>query len=200
MSGSICFTESMHGQVTGPAPCRGTVLELLDLQVVLSNRPAQGRGGMCGSIAAGRVRVPCLCSDVLEVWGGTVEILRQVSPHACEMRYLLQCRAPGSDRQFRLHGVKNVSHHSGLRWPRAIWVETTTLKLSVVELPDARQPDAPRAAPAVAGVVLIRPRDFARQLASFRSVNPLGRWQALKDVLHFLRFFLLRLRGVYGSR
>ena len=147
MSGSICFTESMHGQVTGPAPCRGTVLELLDLQVVLSTRPAQGRGGMCGSIAAGRVRVPCLCSDVLEVWGGTVEILRQVSPHACEMRYLLQCRAPGSDRQFRLHGVKNVSHHSGLRWPRAIWVETTTLKLSVVELPDARQPDAPRAAP-----------------------------------------------------
>lgn len=200
MTGSIRFTESMRGQVTGPAPFSGTPLALLGLQVAVSSRPVRGMEGMRGRITAGRVRVPCLSSDALEVTGGTIEILRKVSAHACEMRYVLHCQLPGGIRQFRLHGVKDVSHHSGLLWPRAIWVEPTTLKLAVVELPDPGQPDAARAAPAIAGVVVIRARDFARQLASFRSVNPLGRWNAILDLLHFLRFFVLRLQAVYWRR
>jgi len=212
MSGSICFTETLRGQLAAPQPAAGTVLALMDLQVALDAALPRGMAGVQGRIIQGCLQASWLCPQALTVLEGRVEILRQTAANSCEMRYDLLCAAPpgvavfGGGSLLRVLGVKDVSHHSGYRWPRALWVETTRLRLDLYAVAGAvvpadifKQLPASPAQPLASGVVRIHGAGFVRQLLSLRSHSPQGRWQALRNLLGFLRFFVARLARVYGG-
>ncbi|WP_157408027.1 GMC oxidoreductase [Actinomadura atramentaria] len=117
------------------------------------------------------------------------------APDRREMRYRLHFT--GDDgRPLTLVGRKNVRPGP----PTRIWSDTSTLYTRVlaghVEDDDADGVPDGTAADAVlaAGVLTIRPSDFARQLTTFRTVGPGG----VRALVGFGRFFAGELWEVYG--
>ena len=212
MSGSICFVETLRGQVHNPVQSAGTALCLQDLQVAICATPPQGMAGMQGCITGGRVLAACIGPHALNVLGGRVDILRQTSAFRCEMRYDMLCAVlptavlAGTFPLLRVQGVKDVSHRSGHCWPRALWVETTTLRLDLYEVPAGTtladfldQPSALPAQPLASGVVRLHVADFLRLLRTLRSHSPQGAWAALRNLCSFVYFFAARLLRVYAG-
>ncbi|MFC0041731.1 GMC oxidoreductase [Actinomadura rayongensis] len=108
------------------------------------------------------------------------------APDRREMRYRLHFT--GDDgRPLTLVGRKNVRPGP----PTRIWSDTSTLYTRILSGHVEDGDDAPCAA---AGVLTIRPGDFARQLTTFRTVGPGG----VKALVEFGRFFAGELWEVYG--
>ncbi|WP_030172296.1 GMC oxidoreductase [Spirillospora albida] len=95
----------------------------------------------------------------------------------------------GEGRPMTLAGEKNVLHGP----PTRIWPDTSTLYVRILAGHVAE--DAEDGAPlAGAGVLHIRPTDFAQQLTTFRTSGPGG----AEALLRFGRFFAGELWEVYG--
>jgi cholesterol oxidase len=120
------------------------------------------------------------------------------------MLYRLWLRDPGGT-PLTFVGHKDVRNDAGFD----VWADTTTLYVTVlrghVPPPDPKLPvsTAPQAAaphgPAVvagAGMLFIRPWDFARQLTTFRVAGP----NPASALAAFGKVFLGELWQVYGRR
>jgi cholesterol oxidase len=120
---------------------------------------------------------------------------------ARRMHYRLWLRDPGGT-PLTFTGHKLIHNDAGLD----SWADTTTLYATIVRghvpPPDPSQPPSdewaspPAVAVAGAGILRIRPLDFARQLTTFRAVGP----EPLPALAAFGNFFLGELWRVYGNR
>ncbi|MFJ9577097.1 GMC family oxidoreductase [Streptomyces sp. NPDC101191] len=115
---------------------------------------------------------------------------RDEDPSRRRMLYRLHLRDPGGN-PLTLVGHKEVHDDPG----PDVWSDTSTLYVRVLGGHVAEDDDA--GAPVLgAGVIVILPADFARQLTSFRASGP----HPTRALARFGRLFLGELWDVYGSR
>ncbi|MGW5425313.1 GMC family oxidoreductase [Streptomyces sp. NPDC003943] len=115
---------------------------------------------------------------------------RDGDPSRRRMLYRLHLRDPGGS-PLTLVGHKDVHDDPGLD----VWSDTSTLYVRMLagHVPEGEDARAPVLA---AGVIVILPADFARQLTSFRASGP----HPARALTSFGRLFLGELWDVYGSR
>ena len=113
--------------------------------------------------------------------------VRAQEPRAKAMVYTMCFRAQG--REFCLHGQKHVLSRSVLH----SWKDTTTLYCSLHQGSDEHAPVLG------AGILHLTPLQFARQLASFRTVNVHSFSEKAKALASFGSFFARELIDSYLS-
>ena len=128
----------------------------------------------------GTVDAPALSDDPLTVSNGTFELLT-VDPdevQARRMTYRMPLRARDGSR-YLMVGYKVIRDDRGFD----VWSDTTTLYVTVHEGPRDTGPVVGR------GVLRIQPRDFAKQMRTFRITGAGGIGRRLKATAAFGRFF-----------
>jgi cholesterol oxidase len=211
---SVSFTEQMHGWfsagVTDPEEGRSLgrdrsrrmMFELTNTAADIDEfvrdplHPATAEGYVLADQFGGR----------LPVERGWFNLFVKDGPEPAgrKMLYRLWLRDPGGT-PLTFVGHKDVRNDAGFD----VWADTTTLYVTVlrghVPPPDPKLPvsTAPQAAaphgPAVvagAGMLFIRPWDFARQLTTFRVAGP----NPASALAAFGKVFLGELWQVYGRR
>lgn len=115
---------------------------------------------------------------------------RDDDPSRRRMLYRLHLRDPGGS-PLTLVGHKDVHDDPG----PDVWSDTSTLYVRMLagHVPEGGDAQAPVLG---AGVIVILPADFARQLTSFRASGP----HPARALTSFGRLFLGELWDVYGSR
>jgi hypothetical protein len=221
---TITFTETMRGQaaLTKPEHSPAIVTEdedtgliktilaggsqdgmsfpliLKDLVVAVVTQQTAGVSGLRGSIEAGSVIATGLSQQALIITEGEFELLPEVARAERRMRYRLHCRTSEGERSFLVYGFKRVANRKGRWWPLAVWLETTTLYVTIYEVgsstdetgTDTRQPVA-------AGIARIYPLDFLKQMLTFRSRETQGLPRHVRNMLAFAGFFIMALASVY---
>jgi cholesterol oxidase len=174
MSSSVRFTEEMLGHVTfgeldfarGARPDRDgstpfkfhLTIEVADIAAFAGDplRPATARGWIDSDAFGGR----------LPVEQGWFNLFVDVAPGVKHMRYRLWFR-DGVGHPLTMVGHKIVSNDAGFD----VWKDTTTLFTRVLQGHVADGEDE-GAAVIASGVIVIRARDFAKQLTTFRGNVP----------------------------
>jgi cholesterol oxidase len=196
---SLAFTEKMKGRVAFGAddPRSGRdgdrvsvplmfrlTIEVLDVDrfVVDPVLEASARGYVACDALGGQLPVE---RGVFNLFVPTDD------PAERRMHYRLWVR-DGAGHPITLVGHKQVRNDPG----PDLWSDTTTLYVRLVR--GHVEPDEDAAAPGVAaGVLRIRPLDFAWQLTTFRVHGPHVRAR-IRALTGFVRLFLGHLAQVYG--
>jgi cholesterol oxidase len=143
--------------------------------------PARAEGWVGADSLGGRLRVE---RGSFNLFTNTAE------PRSRYMLYRLFF-TDGEGTPLTLSGRKEVRDDGLLR----VWHDTSTLYFRILggHIPDADEPHAPVIG---AGMLHIRPVDFARQLTTLRASGP-KRWEAM---VRFGQFFTTQLWSVYGPK
>ncbi|WP_426998669.1 GMC oxidoreductase [Pseudarthrobacter sp. N5] len=220
-TGSVSFTEQMHGWfsagVTDPEAGRSLgrdrscrmMFELTitapDIEAFVSDplHPATATGYVVADQFGGRLPVERGWFNLF-VRGTAAEDGAPGTGPARKMLYRLWLRDPGGT-PLTFVGHKDIRNEAGFD----IWTDTTTLFVTVLAghiPPDGGDGDGQRSgegtqgrdAPgpdvAGAGILFIRPWDFARQLTTFRATGP----APASALAAFGKLFLGELWQVYG--
>jgi cholesterol oxidase len=199
---SLRFTEEMKGHVTlGEADPRqgqrqgradGTRLmfhltvEVEDVTAFVADpdHAATARGWVHSDVLGGR----------LPVEQGFFNLFVTDAPGSRRMLYRLHF-ADAAGNPLTLTGHKEIRNDRG----PDVWSDTTTLYVKV--LIGHVQPGGDATAQvSAAGVLHILPRDFARQLTTFRTSGGASARERLLGFLSFNRLFVGHLWRVYGRR
>lgn len=215
---SVSFTEQMHGWFSAGVadPSKGRSLGrdrslrmMFELTITAPDidefvrdplHPATAEGYVLADQFGGR----------LPVERGWFNLFVREGPDAAgrKMLYRLWLRDPGGT-PLTFVGHKDVSNDAGFD----VWSDTTTLYVTVlrghVPPPESFRPDTGTSGPrnpldvdknseavAGAGILYIRPWDFARQLTTFRAAGP----APASALAAFGRVFLGELWQVYGRK
>jgi len=197
----VQFTEAMRGHFS-PDPtldyaqgaetgvAAGSTLEFVitvasdDLDEMLRSPSHRAR-------IHGIVTAPALSPEPLSVTNGTFQLLVKDpdDPRARRMVYKLPL-AVSDGRQFYLSGFKRIRNDErGLD----LWADTTVLFITVHDGADENAPVVGR------GVLKIQPRDFSKQLRTFKITNAGSVARRLKGAADFGRFFAGALYDTYGG-
>lgn len=199
---SVRFTEQMHGWfspgVTDPERGRRLgrdrsrkimfeltiIAEDIDAFVADPAHPAKAEGYVLADYFGGRMPVERGWFNLF------VKDKSDDGVPARRMLYRLWLRDPGGT-PFTFTGHKLIHHETGLD----VWPDTTTLYATILRghvPPGAAEPDPDGVAGA--GILYIRPLDFARQLTTFRAEGP----SPAAGLLAFGTLFGGELWQVYG--
>ncbi len=202
---SVSFTEQMHGWfspgVTDPE--RGKVLGrdrsnriMFELTITAEDidaftedplHPATAAGYLVADQLGGRLPVERGWFNLF-VADPTSGDARTPEVPARKMLYRLWLRDPGGT-PLTFTGFKAIRNERGLD----LWPDTTTLYATILRGHVQPEDDAP-AEIAAAGMLYIRPLDFARQLTTFRASGP----APTQGLAAFGSLFLGELWKVYG--
>lgn len=220
---TITFTETMRGQAALTKPENGpaimakeedtglieTVLTggiqagltfpliLKDLAVAVGTQQTAAVSGLSGSIESGSIIAVGLSEQVLTITHGGFELLPEVAEAERRMRYRLHCRTPAGGRSFLVYGFKRVANRKGRWWPLAIWLETTTLYVTIYEVGSRSDETGP---PVAAGIARIYPLDLLKQMLTFRSHETQGLPGQVRNMWAFASFFITALASVYRRK
>ncbi|MGA4669929.1 GMC oxidoreductase [Propionibacteriaceae bacterium Y1923] len=192
--GSVEFTEQMKGWVTLGAtdPVKGAKRAralghalMFELTITAPRMDNFTSEAMHQGSARGFVRSDLLGGD-MDVERGWFNLFVDLG-EAREMRYRLWLH-DASGAPVTLYGFKTVRNDPGLD----IWTDTSTLYTTLVR--GHVHPDDQDGEVIGAGVLRIKPLDFARQLTTFRAD---GR-APLRSLWRFGKFFIGALWDVYG--
>ena len=188
---SVRFTEEMLGHVTfgeedflrGAAPERdGAGALKFHLTIVVDDIERFGTDPRRSAGAHGYLVCDAL-GGKLPVEHGAFNLFVDTEPGVKRMLYRLFFR-DGAGHPLTLSGHKLIKNDAGFD----VWRDTTTLFTRVLRghVDEAGEPGAEVVA---SGVLRIRPRDFARQLTTFRG--------SLSGLLRFMTIFLGQLAEAY---
>ncbi len=210
---SVSFTEQMHGWFSpGQSdPAKGLSLGrdrdsriMFELTITAPDIDAFVADPLHQANAEGYVLADRFGGRMPVEKGWFKQFVADASPDgrpARRMHYRLWLRDPGGT-PLTFTGFKLIHNDAGLD----SWADTTTLYATIVRghvpPPDPGQPPSdewaspPAVAVAGAGILRIRPLDFAKQLTTFRAAGP----EPLPALAAFGNFFLGELWRVYGNR
>jgi hypothetical protein len=174
MTASVRFTEEMLGHVTfgeldfarGAQPDRdGSAAFKFHLTIEVADIESFSRDPLRPATAVGWIRCDAL-GGKLGVEQGWFNLFVDVEPGVKHMLYRLWFR-DGVGHPVTMTGFKLVKDDAGFD----IWKDTTTLFTRVLggHVPEGGDEDATVLA---SGVIVIRARDFAKQLTTFRAGGP----------------------------
>jgi cholesterol oxidase len=170
MTASVRFTEEMLGHVTfgerdyarGANPDRdGSAAFKFHLTIEVADIEAFSRDPLRPATAAGWVRCDAL-GGTLGVEQGWFNLFVDVAPGVKHMLYRLWFR-DGVGHPVTMTGFKLVSDDAGFD----VWKDTTTLFTRVLQ-GHVAEGDDETATVLASGIIVIRARDFAKQLTTFR--------------------------------
>jgi hypothetical protein len=174
MTSSVRFTEEMLGHVTfgeldfarGAQPNRdGSGAFKFHLTIEVEDIEAFGNDPLRPATATGWVECDAL-GGKLDVQQGWFNLFVDVEPGVKHMLYRLWF-SDGVGHPLTMTGFKLVKDDAGFD----VWKDTTTLFTRVLQGHVAEGAD--EAATVIAsGVIIIRARDFAKQLTTFRAGGP----------------------------
>jgi len=173
MSSSVRFTEEMLGHVTfgeldfarGARPNRdGSGAFKFHLTIEVEDIEAFGNDPLRPATAIGWVECDAL-GGRLPVERGWFNLFVDVEPGVKHMLYRLWFR-DGAGHPLTMTGFKVVKDDAGFD----VWKDTTTLFTRVLQGHVAEGDDA--ATVVASGIIVIRARDFAKQLTTFRAGGP----------------------------
>jgi hypothetical protein len=187
----VRFTEEMLGHVTfgeedfgrGAVPERdGAAALKFHLTIAVDDIERFGRDPLRSAGALGYVESDAL-GGRLPVEYGAFNLFVDTEPGVKRMLYRLFFR-DGAGHPLTLSGHKLISDDAGFD----VWKDTTTLFTRVLRghVTESEEPGAELVA---SGVLRIRPRDFARQLTTFRG--------SVRGLLGFGMIFLGQLAEAY---
>lgn len=191
--GDVEFTEQMKGWVTlgetdpvaGAKRARSLGHAMMfELTITAPRMNSFVTDTMHQGSARGFVRADLLGGD-MEVERGWFNLFVELGS-AREMRYRLWIRG-AAGAPITLYGFKTVRNDPGLD----IWTDTSTLYTTLLR---GHVHDGAEGEVIGAGVLRIKPLDFARQLTTFRAAGE----APLRSLWRFGRFFLGALWDVYG--
>src|SRR3954463_16089463 len=171
---SVRFTEEMLGHVTfgesdfarGAQPDRdGSAAFMFHLTIEVSDIESFANDPLRPAGAVGYVHCDAL-GGKLPVEAGWFNLFVDVAPGVKHMLYRLHFR-DGVGHPLTMTGFKLVKDDAGFD----VWKDTTTLFTRVLQGHVAEGEDA-TATVIASGVIIIRARDFAKQLTTFRAGGP----------------------------
>lgn len=201
---SVRFTEQMHGWfspgVTDPEKGRSLgrdrsrrimfeltiIAEDINAFVADPSHPAKAEGYVLADYFGGRMPVERGWFNLF------VADASDDGRPARRMLYRLWLRDPGGT-PFTFTGHKLIHNEAGLD----IWQDTTVLYATILRghVPPPEGPEDPTQAGVVgAGILYIRPLDFAKQLTTFRAEGP----APVAGLAAFMKLFAGELWQVYG--
>jgi cholesterol oxidase len=182
--GCVPVEAAEAGALRGQAD--GTRLEFV-LTITIDDLPAMLADPSTPGRLSGTVSAPALSPRRLRVVDGTFRLAQEDPTHVAtwHMRYAMRLAAEDG-RHFTFDGTKVLQDRAGLD----AWSDTTTLYVTLRD-------DA--GAVAAAGVMRIRPADFARQLATLRVTGVDGTVGRTMWLGRFGLRFARSLVSVYGS-
>jgi cholesterol oxidase len=198
MTATVRFTEEMLGHVTfgetdfarGAQPDReGSAAFKFHLTIEVEDIESFATDPLRPATAVGYVECDAL-GGRLPVEQGWFNLFVDVEPGVKHMLYRLWFR-DGVGHPVTMTGFKLVSDDAGFD----VWKDTTTLFTRVLQGHVAEGDD--EAAQAIAsGIIIIRARDFAKQLTTFRAGGPdLG--TQLRALVKFGVIFVQQLADAY---
>ena len=174
MTSSVRFTEEMLGHVTfgeldfarGARPNRdGSGAFKFHLTIEVEDIEAFGNDPLRPATAIGWVECDAL-GGRLPVERGWFNLFVDVEPGVKHMLYRLWFR-DGAGHPLTMTGFKVVKDDAGFD----VWKDTTTLFTRVLQVHVA-EGDDDAATVIASGIIIIRARDFAKQLTTFRMGGP----------------------------
>ena len=174
----IRFTEEMGGYITlgeedserGAVAGRASDTRiLLHLTVVIADLTTFAADPLAEALIEGWIHCDALGGQLpvehgaINLFGGEDDVTRR------QMRYLLSFN-DGVGHPLTLTGIKTV--RSGQ--PLHVWTDTTTLNVRIL-WGQVRTPSDRTSEITAAGIVRLRPREFLRQLGSFRTTGRTSR-------------------------
>ncbi|HWK25210.1 MAG TPA: hypothetical protein VNS09_01525 [Solirubrobacter sp.] len=198
MSSSVRFTEEMLGHVTfgeadfarGAQPERdGSAAFKFHLTIEVEDIESFGTDARRPATATGWVECDGL-GGKLEVERGWFNLFVDVEPGVKHMLYRLWFR-DGVGHPLTMTGHKLVADDAGFD----VWKDTTTLFTRVLQ-GHVEERDDDGATMIASGIIVIRARDFAKQLTTFRAGGPsLG--SQLGALAKFGVIFVQQLAEIY---
>jgi cholesterol oxidase len=154
-----------------------------DVDEMLSNPEHEAR-------MVGTVNAPILSAQPLTVTGGTFNlfVIDEDDPRQRRMRYRM-AMASAEGKTYYMEGFKIIKDDPA--WD--VWAATTTLYITVYDGSDNRSPVLGK------GILIIKPQDFLRQLATMTATNAGSLERRLEAEARFGRFFLGVLLDKYGK-
>jgi hypothetical protein len=198
MSASVRFTEEMLGRITfgetdyarGAQPAReGSADFMFHLTIEVPDIDAFGHDPLRPAGATGYVHCDAL-GGKLPVIAGFFNLFVDQEPGVKHMLYRLHFY-DGVGHPLTMIGHKIVENDAGFD----LWKDTTTLFTRVLRGHVAEGEDD-GAEVVGSGIIIIRVRDFAKQLTTFRSHGP-GIGQQLGALVRFGWIFLGQLAEAY---
>ena len=198
MTSSVRFTEEMLGHVTfgeadfarGAQPERdGSAAFKFHLTIEVADIAAFGADPLRPATATGWVHCDAL-GGRLAVERGWFNLFVDVEPGVKHMLYRLWFR-DGVGHPLTMTGFKLVSDDAGFD----VWKDTTTLFTRVLR-GHVAEGDDDGAEIVASGIIVIRARDFAKQLTTFRAGGP-GVGAQVGAVTKFGVIFVRQLAETY---
>lgn len=198
MTSSVRFTEEMLGHVTfgeadfarGAQPERdGSTAFKFHLTIEVPDIEAFGNDDRRPATATGWVECDAL-GGKLEVERGWFNLFVDVEPGVKHMLYRLWFR-DGVGHPLTMTGYKLVANDAGFD----VWKDTTTLFTRVYQ-GHVAEGDDDAATMLASGIIVIRARDFAKQLTTFRAGGP-SAGQQLGALAKFGVIFVQQLAEIY---
>jgi hypothetical protein len=201
MTSSVRFTEEMLGHVTfgetdfarGAQPERdGATAFKFHLTIEVADIEAFGTDPLRPASAAGWIQSDAF-GGRLPVEQGWFNLFVDVEPGVKHMLYRLWFR-DGVGNPLTMTGFKLVKDDAGFD----VWKDTTTLFTRVLQGHVEEGADE-AATPVASGIIVIRARDFAKQLTTFRAGGP-GLGAKLGALARFGVVFVQQLAEAYVLR
>jgi cholesterol oxidase len=198
MTTTVRFTEEMLGHVTfretdfargANAAHEGAAALKFHLTIEVEDMESFGRDPLRPAAARGYVHCDAL-GGRLPVQQGWFNLFVDVAPGVKHMLYRLWF-ADGVGHPLTLTGFKLVSDDAGFD----VWKDTTTLFTRVYQ-GHVAEGDDDGAEELAAGTLIIRARDFAKQLTTFRAGGP-GLGTQLGALVKFGVIFMQQLAEAY---
>lgn len=128
---------------------------------------------------AGSMVAPALSPYPLMAYGGRFNLFvsDKANPDSKKMLYEVHLQSR-EGKKFHFSGFKDVQNDKGFD----VWKDTTTLFITVNEGVSGGKVLGK-------GKLIIEPKDFAKQLMTMKSINTHGKWEELKAVSQFGKFF-----------
>ncbi|MEX2284531.1 MAG: GMC oxidoreductase [Gemmatimonadota bacterium] len=138
----------------------------------------------------GTVWIPAICPEPMSVTRGEFELLTTDADEirSRRMSYRMPLLAPDG-RHYFLHGFKRIHDDGGID----LWSDTTTLFVTLYDGENEQAPVLGR------GKLTIHPRDFAKQMRTFKVTGAGSLARRLGAAAEFGRFFAGSLYDTYGG-
>ena len=128
---------------------------------------------------SGTMNAPMLSAHPLMAYGGRFNLFVVDEQHPEKKRMIYETHLQSREgKKFHFSGFKDVQNDKGID----VWKDTTTLFITVYEGESTEKVIGK-------GKLIIEPKDFAKQLTTMRAFHTHGKWEAVKAVSRFGKFF-----------
>jgi cholesterol oxidase len=174
---------------TGTVPTEGGSFEFT-LTIAVEDVEKAVTDDTYSSLMAGTVRSLSLSPDPLTVVDGDFKLFVDVGGDEKHKRMEYRMNLAATDESvYHFFGYKDMHDERGFD----VWRDTTTLFITLwAGLDDSGSKIG-------AGILRIRPKDFAKQLSTMKATNAKGIVEGLEATARFGRYFAGSLQEVYGT-